>query len=216
MEQRINYQKIAQDIVADLGVNRPRLLAHVCCGPCTTYPIKWLNQYFDVTVIFHNSNIYPNAEFERRYRTLESFIKQFNDEYSAQIKIVKAPYDNEEFNTHLDPFKAEPEGGARCAICYRLRMERSMQFALEHGFEYFTTVMTISPHKDSQLINKIGQGLAYKFPDVKYFHSDFKKSDGFLQAGKMCQKYCLYRQAYCGCRYSYDAMLKRPPTSHKG
>jgi len=216
MEARINFHKKALEIIAEIGTRRPRLLAHVCCGPCSTYPIKFLHEHFDVTVIFHNSNIYPKSEFERRYRVLEEFISKFNHEYNANVSIVRMAYDNEEFNTHLAPFKDEPEGGARCAICYRLRMERSMEYANNNGYEFFTTVMTISPHKDSQLINKIGQGLALKFPSVRYFHSDFKKNDGFLEAGKMCQKYCLYRQAYCGCRYSYEAMLRRPPTSHKG
>jgi predicted adenine nucleotide alpha hydrolase (AANH) superfamily ATPase len=216
MEQRINYQKKALEIIAEVGLRRPRLLAHVCCGPCSTYPIKFLNEHFDVTVIYHNSNIYPKSEFEQRYRVLDEFITKFNAEYSASVKVVKIAYDNDEFNTHLAPFKDEPERGARCAVCYRLRMDRSMEYASLNEYEFFTTVMTISPHKDSQLINKIGTGLALKYPNVRYFHSDFKKSDGFLEAGKMCQKYCLYRQAYCGCRYSYEAMLRRPPTSHKG
>ncbi|HAK05197.1 MAG TPA: recombinase [Firmicutes bacterium] len=215
MENKINYHKEALKIIEGLKGRKPRLLAHVCCGPCSTYPLKFLHDHFDVTVIFHNSNIYPEREYVRRYQVLEEFVSRFNIDFSADVKIVKTAYENDEFNKHLAPFGDEPEGGARCLVCYRKRMDESMKYAEENGYEFFTTVMTISPHKDSQAINKIGQGLSKKYPKVKYFHSDFKKSDGFLEAGKMCQKYCLYRQAYCGCRYSYEAMLKRPPTSNK-
>ena len=216
MDKKINYQQEALKIIAGLGGRRPKLLAHVCCGPCSTYPIKFLSEHFDVTVIYHNSNIYPAGEYERRYNVLVDFISIFNKDYSAAVKIVKTTYDNTRFTGFLEPYKDEPEGGARCLVCYRIRMDESMAYAAAHGYEFFTTVMTISPHKDSQVINKIGQGLAVKYPSVSYFHSDFKKSDGFREAGKMCERYCLYRQIYCGCRYSYEAMLKRPPTSHKG
>ncbi len=215
MEQRVNYQKEALKIIEEIKGRRPRLLAHVCCGPCTTFPIKFLHEYFDVTVIYHNSNIYPAREYQRRLQSLQHFVKQFNEEYHATIEVIETPYDNEKFTEHLAPYSQEPEGGTRCLICYRLRMEGSIEYAAKNGYEFFTTVMTISPHKDSQIINKIGQGLVLKYPAIRYFHSDFKKSDGFVEAGKMCQKYCLYRQAYCGCRYSYEAMMKRHPTSHK-
>ncbi|MFA5235302.1 MAG: epoxyqueuosine reductase QueH [Bacilli bacterium] len=207
MERKVNYHKEALKIVAELKGRRPRLLAHVCCGPCGTYPLKWLHQYFDLTVIYHNSNIYPQSEYERRYRVLLEFITRFNADCGARVEVVKTPYEPEQFNQHLEPYKNEPEGGARCRICYRIRMEESMAYAARHGYEFFTTVMTISPHKDSQIINSIGREIQARYPSVSYFHSDFKKEDGFLEAGKMCLKYCLYRQAYCGCRYSYAAMM---------
>jgi len=215
MENRINYQTVALNIVKELAGRRPRLLAHVCCGPCSTYPLKFLSDYFDVTVIYHNSNIYPAADYERRYQVLLDFIEKFNRDYGQPVRVIKTAYDNEEFNRTLEPFKDAPEGGARCLACYRKRMEEAMAFAVKEGYEFFTTVMTISPHKDSLIINKIGESLARRYPEVRYFHSDFKKDGGFEEAGKMCQKYCLYRQVYCGCRYSYEAMLRRPSTSSK-
>ncbi len=208
MERKINYHKEALKIVAELQGRRPKLLAHVCCGPCSTYPLKWLHQYFDMTLIYHNSNIYPKAEYDRRYRVLLDFVTRFNADYGATVEVIATPYENDRFNQFLEPFKDEPEGGARCRVCYRIRMEESMAYAASHGYEYFTTVMTISPHKDSQVINSIGRGLQIKYLSVRYFHSDFKKDNGFLEAGNMCEKYCLYRQVYCGCRYSYEAMMK--------
>jgi len=215
MENRINYHNEAMKIIKTLEGRRPRLLAHVCCGPCSTYPLKFLAEHFEVTVIYHNSNIYPKAEYERRYQVLHDFLGKFERDFGHKIAVIKTKYDNDDFNAALEPFAAAPEGGARCIVCYRKRMQEAMEYAERERYEYFTTVMTISPHKDSQIINKIGQSLAKAYPDVRYFHSDFKKSGGFEEAGKMCEKYCLYRQVYCGCRYSYEAMLKRPPTSSK-
>jgi len=199
MEQRINYHKEALKLIESLQGRRPRILIHVCCGPCSTHPLKFLHQYFDITVIFHNSNIYPQSEYERRYQTLVAFVERFNQEVGANVQIVKPSYDNDEFNRHLEPYREELEGGTRCFICYRKRMDESMAYAASHGYEYFTTVMTVSPHKDSQIINKIGQALVKKHPSVKYFHSDFKKGDGFLEVGRLSRQYGLYRQSYCGC-----------------
>ena len=209
METKINYHKEALKIIKQIEGTRPKLLAHVCCGPCATYPIKFLNDYFDVTLIYSNSNIYPKEEYEKRLLETQKFLDGFNKEYSSEIKLIVPNYDEQSFQEKLKQLADEPEGGKRCLICYHQRLMEGFRYASEHGFNYFTTVMTISPHKDGQILNKIGKQLQTTFPNVTYFVSDYKKDGGFYKANEMSRHYHLYRQNYCGCRFSFKQMLKR-------
>ena len=133
----------------------------------------------------------------------------FNEEYGQNVKIVKTPYRGVEYVKNLVPLKDEPEGGKRCHLCYRLRIEEGYQYAEEHGFDYYTTVMTISRQKDSRVMNEIGADLQKSYPNTRYFHSDFKKNGGLEKAAEIIKKYNIYSQNYCGCIFSYQEMLER-------
>jgi epoxyqueuosine reductase len=207
MLDKINYHKLTLAIIDELNGRRPRLLAHVCCGPCATFPLDFLDKYFDVTILFNNSNIYPKKEYDRRYEELCKYVGIFNNQHNKKVEIILTPYENDQFNRYLKPFEDEPEGGKRCRICFALRMKEAFEYAQKHDFEFMTTVMTISRHKNAQIINEIGGKLKKKYQNVRYLYSDFKKNQGQDKANQLCKEYCLYRQLYCGCIYSYKKFL---------
>lgn len=192
-----NYQK-HQEQIRSLN-HRPSLLLHVCCGVCSVYPLIYLRKYFDITIYFANSNIYPYEEYMNRLNTLNSYLEHLND---SSIKIITAPYDNETYMKNLESLKDEPEGGKRCKLCYKLRMEETFKYALKEKYEYCTTVMSISNRKNADYINEIGEELEKKYSPVKYLYADFKKGDGITTNDKMNKELNLYHQNYCGCIYS--------------
>lgn len=211
MADRINYQKLALEELERIHASpkRPTLLFHVCCGPCSCYPLTFLCPHFDVTILYNNSNIYPSEEFDKRLGELKKLISYLKRDYGFDIKLVVPPYENEEYNKALAPFATAPEGGERCHVCYKKRMEEAYDYAEEHGFDYFTTVMTVSRQKDSQIMNQIGAELEKTHTRTRYFYSDFKKNNGQMIGVQIRKKYELYNQIYCGCIYSYQEMLKR-------
>ena len=185
------------------------IVIHACCGPCSTHPIEFLSQYFkNIVIIYNNSNIYPSEEYQRRLEELVKYIDIFNSQNEAEIRLVKFDYDNENYNKILATFGPQKEGGERCKTCYRTRMEEAYRFADENGFDYFTTVMTISRQKNSQVINEIGIELSKKYK-TKYFVSDFKKKKGIDRKKELIEQYGMYNQEYCGCVYSYSEYLKK-------
>ncbi len=188
---------------------KPTLLMHTCCGVCVCYPALYLSQYFRLTLYYNNDNIYPYEEYCRRYEELERLISIYNEERGTDIKIVKTAYDGENYLKKLEPLKDEPERGKRCLLCYRLRMQQAVEYAVQNNFDYFTTVMTISRQKDSIALNQIGEALQKLYPQIKYFYSDFKKDGGLEKGNNLANQYGLYRQQYCGCYYSYLDMLER-------
>lgn len=192
-----NYQLHKQEIRQLKG--RPELLIHICCGVCSVYPLQYLSQYFKITIYFANSNIYPYEEFLKRLEALETYLRYLND---PEIKLIVAPYDNESYQEKVQTLKDEPEGGKRCYLCYRLRMEESFIYAEKHGYEYCTTVMSISNRKNADWLNEIGEDLQRKYPGVRYLHADFKKGDGITMNDKLNSELNLYHQNYCGCIYS--------------
>ena len=192
-----NYQKHLNQI-KEL-THKPKLLIHVCCGVCSVYPLVYLRQFFDITIFFSNSNIYPYEEFLKRLNALEEYLKALNDE---NIKLIVDKYDNPSYTKKLSPYKDEPEGQRRCKLCYRMRMEKTYEYASIHGYEYCTTVMSISNRKNADYINEIGQDLEKKYPNVKYLFADFKKGDGITLNDRMNKELNLYHQNYCGCIYS--------------
>ncbi len=195
--------------------NKPSLLMHVCCGVCASHVSLYLSEYFNLTLYYNNDNIYPKLEYNRRYQELVRLIDDYNRNNNTAIKIIKTEFDGESYHKKLAVLADEPEKGKRCLLCYALRMKQAMQYASDNGFDYFTTVMTISRQKDSVTLNEIGSKIARLFPKVQYFYSDFKKDDGILKTNTLAKQRDLYRQEYCGCYYSYNDYLLRKKGQEK-
>lgn len=207
MEEKINYQKSLLktiDLLAKTG-QKPTLLLHACCGCCLTIPLKQLEPFFDVTIFYNNSNIYPIEEYHRRFDELKRYIKEIN----SKSKLVEFPYENDKFTNLLLPYKDEREGGERCKLCFQMRLEPGFKYASENHFDYFCTVMTISRYKNSQVINKLGNTLMQKYPTVKWLEADFKKDNGYQKSLEIVREHNMYFQQYCGCRFSYEAYLAK-------
>lgn len=180
---------------------KPTLLLHDCCGPCACFPLLFLCKYFDVTIYFTNSNIYPEAEFDKRLGEVKKLIEYLKDKWGYEVKLIVSPYDHEKYMEDLRPFSSLPECGYRCELCYRKRMEETFNYADEHNFDYMCTVMTISRQKSSRILNMIGEELSTHHK-TKYFFSDFKKDDGINKGVALRNEIGLYCQNYCGCEYS--------------
>lgn len=211
MANRVNYYDKSLEIIKNIGdlPQKPKLLLHACCGPCSCFPLTFLCPIFDVTIYFNNSNIYPENEYNRRLEELKKLLGYYKRDYGFDVKIIETKYDNDSFNIDLEPYKDLPEGQKRCFICFEKRMDDAFKYADEHGFDYFTTVMTISRQKNSQKLNEIGEELSSKYKNTKYFYSDFKKKDGALLGIQLKNKYDLYQQLYCGCKYTYEKMQRK-------
>ncbi len=204
---KVNYYlKSIEEIQRNksLGIN-PSILLHACCGPCATYPLLFLVENgFNVTIYFNNSNIYPRSEYDRRLEELKRFVDEFNKEYQQSIKVIVESYDNDLYNLDLDQYENEDEGYNRCKLCFKKRLKQGYLYAENNNFDYFTTVMTISRQKDAQYLNALGKELENGMKICKYFVSDFKKNRGIDIARDMRIKYNLYQQTYCGCKYTYN------------
>lgn len=189
--------------------HKPKLLLHACCAPCSSHCLELLAQTFDITIYYYNPNIHPQEEYFRRLEELENFLTIFPVAVNNQIKLVKNDYHVEDFFTATNvqeevELQVEPEKGERCRRCYQFRMTRAWEFAEENQFDYFTTTLSISPHKDSKKIDSIGRQLEKlsRGKKLKFLPSDFKKENGFLRSLQLSDEFNLYRQDYCGCIYS--------------
>ena len=184
----------------------PTLLLHSCCGPCSTCVIERLSDVFKIVVFYYNPNIYPEEEYFKRKEVELDFIKK----YPAKIKVefLDCDYNPDEFNNIAKGYEHCREGEERCYRCYNLRMEETAKVAKEHNYDYFTTTLSVSPHKNSKWINEIGFKLEEKY-GIKFLASDFKKKDGYKRSIELSCKYCLYRQRYCGCVYSLAERLEQ-------
>jgi len=203
-EQNVNYNRLQDQILKRLQEEgkRPRVLVHSCCAPCSTYVLEKLTAYMDVTIYFYNPNIHPKAEYHRRELVQQSFITAFNEKTDNAVSFLAARYEPREFFAVTKGLEKEKEGtGARCAVCYELRLHEVAEKAAELGYDYFTSALTLSPKKDSQTINKIGFQLEDQF-NTQYLPSDFKKQNGYKRSIEMCQEYDVYRQCYCGCVFA--------------
>ena len=209
METKVNYQAIALKTVEGFDGAKKKLLFHVCCGPCSCYPLLFLAPYFDITIYYANSNIYPKQEYDHRLAELKRLLECYKKDKGIDIALVVPPYDNEAYTAKLAPLAHLGEFSERCFLCYRLRMEEAYDYAEEHGYDYFTTVMTVSRQKNAQKLNEIGLELEKKHPHTKYFLSDFKKNRGLEIGTEIRKQYDLYNQDYCGCVYSYQEALVR-------
>ena len=192
----INYNEEMKKIIKELNGNN-KLLLHSCCGPCSTAVIERLKDYFDITVLYYNPNIEPYEEYLKRKKEQIRLLSELN------IKHMDIDYLNEEYRNKVDGYEKEPENGARCHICYRLRLEKTAKLAKENNFDYFATTLTVSPYKNAKVINEIGLNLQNKY-NIKYLLSDFKKEDGDKRSIELSKRYELYRQDYCGCLFSKE------------
>lgn len=199
--EKINYQKILDGVIAENERQGrvPSLLLHSCCAPCSSYVLEYLNRYFDITVFYYNPNIYPAEEFYRRREEQQRFIERFPAQ--RPIGFMGTEHGSEEFYRAVKGLESEPEGGARCERCFRLRLTAAARAARNMGADYFTTTLSISPHKDAQLLNLIG-GEIGGGTGVPYLYSDFKKKNGFKRSVELSREYEIYRQDYCGCAFS--------------
>lgn len=196
------------DEIARSG-KKPTLLLHACCGPCASSCLVQLYDYFDITIFYSNSNIYPIEEYQRRLQELYNFLPRFNHDYCAQIKLVEDVYHPESFFSWAQQYANQKEGQQRCHLCYEMRMRRAMDYANTHHYDYCTTVLTLSRLKNSQVINQIARDIQKDYPEVQYFYSDFKKNKGIDLSIDLTEKYEMYRQDYCGCLYSHQNRTKQ-------
>lgn len=176
---------------------RATMLLHSCCGPCSTYCIEYLAEVFDLTVLFYNPNIAPEEEYRRRAAEQQRYIRDFTQGVRCEI----CDYRPEEFLSRVRGLETCPEGGARCEKCFELRLDFCARLAAERGFDYFCTTLTVSPHKNAELINCIGERKAAEY-GVAFFPSDFKKKNGYVRSVQLAKQASLYRQNYCGCAFS--------------
>ena len=196
----INYQKELEKIIADNIKNgkKPSLLLQVCCAPCSSYCLEYLHEYFNITVLFYNPNIYPESEYTVRESELLRLIDEFG---FYDIKIMKVDFNPDEFYSTVKGYEDCKEGGERCKLCYRLRLEKTAKEAANNGFDYFCTTLSISPLKSAEALNTIGLDLEKEY-GIKYLLSDFKKKEGYKRSIELSKKHNLYRQDYCGCIFS--------------
>ena len=203
MPNRINYDREMQAVLDRLAAEnlRPRLLLHACCAPCSSATLERLAGHFDLSILYYNPNIYPPEEYHRREAELERFVR---DAGYTGVPVIELPYVPREFYDAVKGLEDEPEKGGRCTVCYRLRLERAARYAAEHGFEWFTTTLSISPVKDPVRLNTIGAELAEQY-GLNYLQSEFRKRDGYKRSLVLSAEYGLYRQDYCGCEFSKKA-----------
>ena len=199
MEKR-NYQREMEAEIDRLNGRRPTLLLHSCCGPCSSAVLERLIAHFQVTLLYYNPNIEPEAEYLHRLAEQKRLLTLA----PGGVQLLPCAYDHEAFEAFAPAMADEPEGGKRCLQCFALRLEYTAKEAKARGFEYFTTTLSVSPHKNAENINRVGQGIGEKY-GVKYLMADFKKKNGYLRSLQLSREYDLYRQDYCGCLYSKPA-----------
>lgn len=190
----------------------PTLLLHSCCAPCSSAVLKKLSPYFNITIFYYNPNISPQQEYEKRKFEEINFIKKLNKtkEFgnSFEIKFLDCDYDNSTFFNAVKGLENELEGGKRCKVCYKLRLEETAKKAKLNNFDYFSTTLSVSPYKNSQVLNEIGKSLSEEY-NIKYLFSDFKKENGYKTSIELSKENNLYRQDYCGCIFSLKERNER-------
>lgn len=194
----INYHNLCLEEIHKLDKTK-KILLHSCCAPCSSYVITFLSEYFDITILYYNPNISPKEEYEKRKQEQIKLIKTLKTK--NKLTYLDCDYDNNIYNKLIEGYEQEPEGGSRCNICFKIRLEKTAKLARENNYDYFVSTLTVSPHKNSKIINEIGNKLGNTH-NIKWLYSDFKKNEGFKQSIELSKKYDLYRQDYCGCIYS--------------
>lgn len=200
---RRNYQRELEEIIKKKQTDGliPKLLLHSCCAPCSSYVIEYLSSYFKILVFYYNPNLYPDEEYEKRVNEQMRFIQAFPVKYP--VEFLSGDFEKERFYEAVKGLEQEPEGGARCFACYRLRLTETVKTAKRLGMDYFTTTLSISPLKNAVKLNEIGEELAEEY-GVAYLPSDFKKKNGYHRSVELSKEYGMYRQDYCGCIFSYQ------------
>ena len=204
----MNYQKELESKIEQLQKEQkvPKLLLHSCCAPCSSYVLEYLNEIFEITVFYYNPNIFPESEYTKRILEQQTLINHMAMKYSASF--IAGAYDSEKFYAMAKGLEQVREGGVRCWGCYALRLEETAKLAKEGEFDYFATTLTISPLKNAEKLNEIGNKLADKY-GVAYLPSDFKKKNGYKRSIELSKEYGLYRQEYCGCEFSQQERMNR-------
>ena len=192
----------------------PSLLLHACCAPCSSYCLEYLRQFFDITVFYYNPNIMREEEYRKRVEEEKHLIAEYNrqvesgdfegmnsDSSARIINVMEGDYIVADYLNAIRGFEDCPEGGDRCTKCFELRLEEAARVASENGFDYFTTTLTISPLKDAERLNRIGEEMGEKYA-VAWLPSDFKKKEGYKRSIELSHKFGLYRQDFCGCEFS--------------
>ena len=205
---RRNYQKELEQIIKSKEASGefPKLLLHACCAPCSSWCLEYLNPYFDITVFYYNPNIDREEEYRKRVLEEQRLIREMP--FLRPVRFLEGTYEPEEFHRLTKGHEADPEGGDRCGICFRQRLEKTAETAAELGFDYFTTTLTISPLKDAARLNAIGEAAGSAF-GIAFLPSDFKKKNGYLRSTQLSAEYGLYRQNYCGCSFSKAASSRQ-------
>lgn len=204
---KINYQKELDKLILGLQKEgkRPTLLLHSCCAPCSSYVLEYLSEFFEITVFYYNPNIFPDSEYEKRVKEQEMLIQTMD--LKSEVHFQAGNYDKERFYQMAKGLEEVREGGSRCFSCYELRLRETAEEAKKGGYDYFTTTLSISPLKNSQKLNEIGQSVAEEY-GLQYLVSDFKKKNGYKRSVELSEIYGLYRQDYCGCEFSYNQRMR--------
>ena len=211
-----NYSRMLEQKLQKLGEakEKPTLLLHSCCAPCSSYVLEYLREYFKITVFYYNPNITASSEYEYRLGEEKRLIEAYNRQVETQdftgmhstpnaekIGILEAPYDPERYLEAVKGYEDCPEGGDRCGICFAMRLRESARAAAKNGFDCFTTTLTISPLKNASRLNEIGERAALEY-GVPFLPSDFKKKNGYKRSIELSRAFSLYRQNFCGCAFS--------------
>ena len=184
-------------------MEKEKLLLHSCCAPCSTLVIERLSDRFDLTILYYNPNIFPLEEYLKRKAEQIRYIKLLNENQKLNVKFLDCDYESEEFYRVTKGLEFEKEGGARCPVCFKLRLEKTARLAKENRFDLFSTTLTVSPHKNSEIIISIGKALSEKF-GIRFLDENFKKQDGYKRSVELSKQNNLYRQNYCGCEFALN------------
>lgn len=198
---RTNYQKQLEETIKkhEMAGEIPKLLLHSCCAPCSSYCLEYLSNYFKITVFYYNPNIYPEEEYEKRVIEQQRLIEMLPTKH--KIAFMSGAFEKERFYEIVKGYEDCPEGGERCFRCYELRLEETAKLAKQMGMDYFTTTLSISPLKNAEKLNEIGENVGEKY-GIRHLSSDFKKKNGYKRSVELSTEYGMYRQYYCGCVYS--------------
>lgn len=199
-----NYQKMMEKTIEQISKSGavPTLLLHSCCAPCSSYVLECLSKHFRITVFYYNPNIEPFEEYQKRASEQRRFLSTFESVNS--VEFAEGCYDEAAFKAISAGREQEKEGGSRCFLCYELRLRKTAGLAKANKFDYFTTTLSVSPHKNALVLNEIGARLSEEY-GVPYLYADFKKKNGYQRSIELSRQFGLYRQNYCGCIYSRDS-----------
>ena len=199
---KLNYNREMENIIENLS-EKKSLLLHSCCGPCSTAVLKRLTDRFDISIYFYNPNIYPESEFYKRAETQKDVIAKIG----GSIELIVGSYEEDKYFESVKGLEDLGEGSLRCKNCYEFRLREAARYAKAHNFDYFTTTLSVSPYKNAAWINEIGRELEEEV-GIKFLYADFKKKEGYKESIVLSKEYNLYRQDYCGCKFSKDEDLK--------
>ena len=210
---RRNYQKELDAIISRQEKPGARILLHSCCGPCSSSVLEYLTQFFEVTLLWYNPNLYPEAEYAKRLATQRELIDKM--ELCGRVKLLVEPWQSEDYRSAVRGLEKEPEGGKRCEACFRLRLKKTAELARDGGYDFFCTTLTLSRHKNAELINDIGEEIARE-TGVRWLPSDFKKQGREMRSSELARRFGLYQQLYCGCAFSLNKREETNEPSEEG